>query len=105
VHKAQLVPQLVPQTQKTNRKWTTVAMADIQREGIVEATETTWQTKPRWQTNQHKQAISQSIDRNNDKLQIYRHKYLISNLNFIYFLDIHEELKINMFMHKIKIDQ
>ena len=28
------------------------------------------------QLMRHKQAISQSIDRNNDKLQIYRHKYL-----------------------------
>ena len=41
------------------------------------------------QLMRHKQAISQSIDRNNDKLQIYRYKYHISNLNFINFFDIH----------------
>ena len=47
------------------------------------------QTQLTDQLMRHKQAIRQSIERNNDKFQIYRHKYLISNLNFIYFLDIH----------------
>ena len=40
--------------------------------------------------------IKQQINRNNDKFQIFRHKYYISKFNLIHFWTFIEKLKMNM---------
>ena len=59
-------------------------------------------------TNQrmrHKQAISQSIDRNNDNFKYTDTNIIFQILISFIFWTFIEELRINMCMHKIKIDQ
>jgi hypothetical protein len=53
----------------------------------------------------HKQAISQSIDRNNDNFKYTDTNIIFQILISFIFWTFIEELRINMCMHQIKIDQ
>ena len=63
------------------------------------------QTMKTNQLMRHKQAISQSIDRNNDNFKYTDTNIIFQILISFIFWTFIEELRINMCMHKIKIDQ
>ena len=57
------------------------------------------------QLMRHKQAINQSIDRNNDNFKYTDTNIIFQILISFIFWTFIEELRINMCMHQIKIDQ